>query len=76
MNVETKEELEQLMSEIKSLAHKVRNKLKLIQRNIEENDKNTSAANIRIQQTQVLSASNYNICPLLKFQCFSSCTVL
>ena len=52
LSVETKEELEQCMADIKINANKVRSKLKLIEQNIEEST-NVSSADLRIQRTQV-----------------------
>ncbi|XP_054857964.1 syntaxin-1A [Eublepharis macularius] len=49
----TKEELEELMSDIKKTANKVRSKLKSIEQNIEQEEGlNRSAANLRIRKTQ------------------------
>jgi len=48
----TKEEMEQCMADIKSNANKVRRKLRLIDKNIEENSANTKPADLRIQKTQ------------------------
>jgi len=48
----TKEEMEQCMADIKLNANKVRRKLKLIDKNIEDNSQNTKAADLRIQKTQ------------------------
>ena len=48
----TKEEMEIAMSDIKNNANKVRNKLKIIEKNIDENP-NISPADLRIQKTQV-----------------------
>jgi len=52
ISAETKEELEQLMHDIKINANKVRNKLKAIEKNIDENHDETGNF-IRLQQTQV-----------------------
>ncbi|XP_048375473.1 syntaxin-1A isoform X1 [Sphaerodactylus townsendi] len=49
----TKEELEELMSDVKKTANKVRSKLKSIEQNIEQEEGlNRSAANLRIRKTQ------------------------
>ncbi|XP_039268061.1 syntaxin-1A-like isoform X2 [Styela clava] len=50
----TKEELEELMAEIKRNANKVRGKLKFIEQNIEEgsNSNTASSADLRIKKTQ------------------------
>jgi len=48
----TKEEMEQCMADIKSNANKVRRKLRLIDKNIEDNNSNTKPADLRIQKTQ------------------------
>lgn len=50
---EDKEEMEQCMADIKSNANKVRRKLRLIDKNIEDNSANTKQADLRIQKTQV-----------------------
>lgn len=47
-----KEEMEQCMADIKSNANKVRRKLRLIDKNIEDNSANTKQADLRIQKTQ------------------------
>ncbi|CAK8683509.1 syntaxin-like isoform X2 [Clavelina lepadiformis] len=48
----TKEEMEECMADIKRNANKVRGKLKLIERNIEENSNAVTPADLRIQKTQ------------------------
>ncbi|XP_010077861.1 PREDICTED: syntaxin-1A-like, partial [Pterocles gutturalis] len=51
--VETKEELEELMSDIKKTANKVRSKLKSIEQSIEQEEGlNRSSADLRIRKTQ------------------------
>lgn len=51
---ETKEALEQLMAEIKKNANKVRQKLKVIEENMEkEEQEGSSTADLRIRKTQV-----------------------
>lgn len=69
----TKEELEQLMAEIKSTANKVRGKLKVLEQSIEQ-DKQTNkfSAELRIRQTQHATLSrkfvevmnDYNSCQI------------
>lgn len=49
----TKEELDELMAEIKKTANKVRSKLKIIENNIEHDESGgTSGADLRIRKTQ------------------------
>lgn len=51
--LETKQELEDLMADIKKIANKVRTKLKAIEQNIElEEQANKSSADLRIRKTQ------------------------
>ncbi|XP_014677466.1 PREDICTED: syntaxin-like [Priapulus caudatus] len=53
-NTKDKEELEELMAEIKKIANKVRGKLKVIEQNIEQEEhSNKSSADLRIRKTQV-----------------------
>ncbi|PAA92647.1 hypothetical protein BOX15_Mlig016078g1 [Macrostomum lignano] len=53
-----KEELEELMSEIKKAANKVRGKLKVIEQNIEQEEtSNKSSADLRIRKTQYSTIS-------------------
>ncbi|KAK3792353.1 hypothetical protein RRG08_045898 [Elysia crispata] len=68
-----KEELEQLMSEIKKNANKVRAKLKVIEHNIEQEEQtNKSPADLRIRKTQhatltrnfVEVMNDYNACQI------------
>lgn len=50
---ETKQELEDLMADIKKIANKVRTKLKAIEQNIEQEEQaNKSSADLRIRKTQ------------------------
>jgi len=69
----TKEELEQLMAEIKSLANKVRGKLKVLEQSIEQDKQaNKFSAELRIRQTQHATMSrkfvevmnDYNSCQI------------
>ncbi|NWT62186.1 STX1B protein, partial [Erythrocercus mccallii] len=54
LSPETKEELEELMSDIKKTANKVRSKLKSIEQSIEQEEGlNRSSADLRIRKTQV-----------------------
>lgn len=48
----TKEELEELMAQIKKSANKVRNKLKVIEQQLEQDESAGSSADIRIRRTQ------------------------
>lgn len=51
--LETKQELEDLMADIKKTANKVRTKLKGIEQNIEQEEQaNRSSADLRIRKTQ------------------------
>ncbi|KAJ7428840.1 syntaxin-3 [Willisornis vidua] len=50
----TKDDLEQLTTEIKKMANSVRNKLKSMERNIEQ-DEERSSADLRIRKSQVSS---------------------
>ncbi|WAR03116.1 STX-like protein [Mya arenaria] len=68
-STETKEELEELMNDIKRTANKVRAKLKVIEQNIEQEEHSSkSTADLRIRKTQystisrkfVETMSNYN----------------
>jgi len=53
-----KEELEELMSDIKKTANKVRGKLKMIEQNIEQEEhSNKSSADLRIRKTQYSTIS-------------------
>lgn len=53
MKTETKQELEDLMADIKKTANKVRTKLKGIEQNIEQEEQaNKSSADLRIRKTQ------------------------
>ncbi|PAA60749.1 hypothetical protein BOX15_Mlig011532g1 [Macrostomum lignano] len=53
-----KEELEELMSEVKKDANKVRGKLKVIEQNIEQEEtNNSSSADLRIRKTQYSTIS-------------------
>jgi len=47
-----KQELEELMAEIKKTANKVRAKLKVIEQGIESDEANKSTADLRIRKTQ------------------------
>ncbi|XP_021345137.1 syntaxin isoform X2 [Mizuhopecten yessoensis] len=54
----TKEELEELMTDIKRTANKVRGKLKVIEQNIEQEEhSNKSSADLRIRKTQYSTIS-------------------
>ncbi|XP_063396218.1 syntaxin isoform X2 [Mytilus trossulus] len=68
-----KEELEELMSDIKKTANKVRGKLKVIEQNIEQEEhSNKSSADLRIRKTQHATLSrkfvevmnDYNSCQI------------
>lgn len=68
-----KEELEELMSDIKKTANKVRGKLKVIEQNIEQEEhSNKSSADLRIRKTQHATLSrkfvevmnDYNACQI------------
>ena len=54
--------MEQCMADIKLNANKVRRKLKLIDKNIEDNSQNTKAADLRIQKTQVRTPPRVYVC--------------
>lgn len=69
----TKEELEELMTDIKRTANKVRAKLKVIEQNIEQEEQsNKSSADLRIRKTQHATLSrkfvevmnDYNACQI------------
>ncbi|XP_033747498.1 syntaxin isoform X1 [Argopecten irradians] len=69
----TKEELEELMTDIKRTANKVRGKLKVIEQNIEQEEhSNKSSADLRIRKTQHATLSrkfvevmnDYNSCQI------------
>ncbi|KAJ8312261.1 hypothetical protein KUTeg_009634 [Tegillarca granosa] len=69
----TKEELEEVMTDIKKMANKVRGKLKVIEQNIEQEEhSNKSSADLRIRKTQHATLSrkfvevmnDYNACQI------------
>ena len=64
-HIETKEEMEQCMADIKSNANKVRRKLKQIEKNIDENSSTAKPADIRIQKTQVYLVSSVKACSII-----------
>ncbi|KAJ9583654.1 hypothetical protein L9F63_022000, partial [Diploptera punctata] len=53
MSAQVKQELEDLMADIKKTANKVRAKLKVIEQNVEQEEQtNKSSADLRIRKTQ------------------------